>query len=227
MPAMRSFRWLLSPCLLLWFIPSLSAEIRANAKDTLTPLAVSIDDQRVIAAGGHPNGRILIVGYERVRGRYKETVARHRAYLSANDAGALTLTPRGGIASNSVWIGVDVHSGRYGVVSPGSAPLREIPLPEGSLKNDNNGQLKKLVSALPLAYFVLIRPGEGAWELTGGDGGKHDVDHSVDGKTELSLDDFQPLSDDLPEPKQFRKSDLLLVFSPDQVGFSVVRVGDK
>lgn len=224
---MRSSRWMLTALFLLGLVPPLSGDIGSNAKDTLPPLAISVDDQKVTVTGGQPGGKILIVGYERINGRFKVTFSRHRAYLPATDGGELVLSPRGGVPGDSLWIGVDVQSGRFGVVSPGPLPPRELPFADDALKNDNNGQLKKLVFGLPLSYLVVVRPGEGAWELTAGDGGRHDTDLSADGKTEMSIDDFRPLSDGLPALSQFRRNDLLLVFSPDQVAFSVVRVGAK
>jgi hypothetical protein len=117
-----------------------------------------------------------------------------------------------------------LKSGRYGAAAPANAPIRALPIAAGALKKANNGQLKKLIAKLPDAYFVFVRPGEGVWESTAGDGGPLDGDRSVDGAIELSLDDLRPVGDAGATPNNFRKGDLLLVFSPEQTAFFVARL---
>jgi hypothetical protein len=124
---------------------------------------------------------------------------------------------------------VEIESGRYGAARPQSASDAPVgrQIPGDSLEKDNKGQLKKLISRLPFTYLVLVRPGEGAWEMTAGDGGKDDHDHQVDGKIELSPDDLRPIGHDAPAPPdQFRKGDVILLFAPQDNTYFFARLGE-
>ncbi len=199
------------------------AGIETEAKDTHAPLSMKFKDGELQVTGGHPNGKILIVGYARTSARFKVNSRRHRAYLTADDKGAASLKLDGGIVPQSAWVGVDVQSGRYGVIIGDESPGRQRSLPPGAMKK-SNGKFKRLEAALPMAYVVTIRPGEGAWDATAGDGGAHDRGNGLDGKTELAVEDFQSIYEERPAPDDFRKGDLLLVFSPEQASFYALRM---
>lgn len=202
--------------LLLAAVPCIAGSGEAS------PLPVTVSERQVSVTGAHPNGKVLIVGYERYWSNYSLKFHRHRAYLSADGTGTVKITPAAGIRPDSVWVAVDVESGRYGVTAPAKAPIRQTLQAAHALKKGSG----RLVTELPLAYFVVVRPGEGAWELFAGDGGRQDADGRADGKTELSVTDFKPVAGGGAGPESFRKGDLLLAFSPEQLSFSPVRVGE-
>jgi hypothetical protein len=220
-PQLRSLLWFL---LVVMCLPlPATAGIETEAKDTLAPLSMKVKDDELLVTGGHPNGKILIVGYARTSARYKVNFRRHRAYLTADDKGAASLKLDGGIVPLSTWVGVDVQSGRYGVIIADESPGRQRSLPPGALKK-SNGKFSRLEAALPMAYVVAVRPGEGAWDASAGDGGPHDRGNGLDGRTELAVEDFQSVYEERPSPGEFRKGDLLLVFSPEQVTIFALRL---
>lgn len=200
-----------------------TAGMETEAKDTHAPLSMKVKDGELLVTGGHPNGKILIVGYARTRARYKVNFRRHRAYLTADVKGAASLKLNDGFVPQSTWVGVDVQSGRYGVIIADDSPGRQRSLPPGALKKAN-GKFKRLEAALPMTYAVVVRPGEGAWDASAGDGGAHDRGNGLDGKTELAVEDFQSVYEERPSPDDFRKGDLLLVFSPEQAAFYALRL---
>lgn len=219
-PQIRSlFLFLALMCLPL----AAMADVETEAKDTHAPLSMKVKDGQLQVTGGHPNGKILIVGYARTSARFKVNLRRHRAYLTADDKGAAALKLNDMIVPQSTWVGVDVQSGRYGVMIADESPGRQRSLPPGALKK-SNGKFKRLEAALPMAYVVAVRPGEGAWDASAGDGGAHDRGNGLDGKTELAVEDFQSIYEERPAPDDFRKGDLLLVFSPEQAAFYALRM---
>lgn len=194
------------------------------SKDTLPPLSLNVTEAQVTVSGAQSKANVLLVGYSRWLRNYELKLERNRAFLIADSAGAASLTPKGGVQPDSVWVAVDLQSGRYGSAAPASSPLREAAISADTLKKENNGQVKKLIAKLTMAYFVVVRPGEGAWELDAGDGSGHDRDLAIDGETEMSLDDLKAIGGAPAAPKNLEKGDLLFVFSPDQGTFSSIRL---
>jgi hypothetical protein len=187
-------------------------------------LPVNIDAHRLSVAGVPPGGEILFVGYDREPRKYAANVRRHRALRTADSQGIAQLEPHGGVRSDSVWVAIDVNSGRLGVTAPEGSELRHAPIPEDVLKKDNSGQLRKFLSKLPFVYVVVVRPGAGVWELFAGDGGIHDNDKTVDGDTEILLADVKSIGKERSAPSNFRKDDVLILFSPEHVAVWTLRI---
>jgi len=194
MNAHRWNRWILTilVCAALPLFGQTHVAIRS--KDRLPRLSVEVAANQVRIAGAEPNQRVLLVGYSRWRQDYIGRLQRERAWLIADAAGIASLKLDSGVRPDSVWVAVDIQSGRYGSAAPAASPRREMP----------RGQAQKP------AYFVIVRPGEGAWEADGG--------------TEISLDGLKAIGGSPVAPASFRAGDLLLEFSPEQGTFSSVRM---
>jgi len=199
-----------------------ATHIATSSKDRLPSLSVEVTQTQVRIAGAQPHQRVLLVGYSRWRQDYIGRLQRDRAYLIADAEGIASLTPGSGVRPDSVWVAVDIQTGRYGSAAPVSSPMREIPIGEQALRKEK-GRLKKLMPQLRMAYFVMVRPGEGAWEKDAGGGVRDDRVAAIEGRTEISLDGLKPIGSSPAAPGEFRAGDLLLVFSPENGMFSSIR----
>jgi hypothetical protein len=195
--------------------------------DLLAPLEIAASADSVSVTGGTASSRILVLGYGHSWDpeRYSTRFHRYRAYLQADDAGTLRLD-RGPFAADTLWTAIDVASGRCGTTAAADPQQhRHKALPKAAVKL-NNGQLKKIAAELPLAYLVVVRPGEGVWELSAGDGGPVDDDHALDGKVTLPFDRLAPLGEPGIPYDKVRKGDVVLLFYPHQAAASFGRVED-
>ncbi len=196
----------------------------ATATAAEPQLTIAFDDARVTAGGANSGAKVIVVGYERRIQDRVQAVKRHHSVLTADAGGNAVMKPDGGVSPHSVWVAVDVATGRFGTAAPGGGSGQQIALRPESLKKDNLGQLRKFVSRLPRTYLLLVRPGAGAWDLMAGDGGRSDDDLVIDGKIEVSTESMKPMRGYGEAPKNFRKGDLIVGFSPDQLAYFVVRI---
>lgn len=187
-------------------------------------VVITFAAQDVRVENATPAGKVLLVGIERTGFDYKTRLRQHRALLPADAAGTLVVQTGVSLHPESVWLAVDVASGDYIARTVSGAPPRQLQLSPELLKKENNGQLKKLLTRLPRAYFLLVRPGGGAWHLMAGDGVAGDTDGSLDGATVASIDGFTSMGGSDPAPHQFTHGDRLFVISPDQVALAVITV---
>ena len=175
---------------MLWMPSARAAQQYGCVGDKLKQLDLVVTAERVEVTGGTANGHILLVSYGQDwdPGRYVRQFKRYQAFVHADGQGILSVQRRG--SADSVWVAIDVESGRCGTTAGDPAKRRQESIKRDALKL-KNGKLKKLDVDLPLAYMVLVRPGAGAWELMAGDGSARDDDgepSKPNGKTSLSLD---------------------------------------
>ena len=78
-----------------------------------------------------------------------------------------------------------------------------------------------------LIEVLLVRPGQGAWELTVGDGGPADEDGTGDGHLQASFSRMNPLASlAAPSaPAKLAAGDLLVVVDPETLEVSVTQLG--
>lgn len=188
------------------------------------PLEIALSGREVSVRGAAPHGEVLLVGYERSAATYSRTRHRHRALFTADGAGAVKLSPQSGIRPDSLWIAVDVRSGRLAVSAPDAAQLRHRKIPRIALRRDGSRQVRRYVTRRESAYLIVVRPGEGVWELLAGDGGEGDSDANVNGRMEVSFKDLRPVGESPVAPSNLQENDLLLVFSPEDLTLSSLRL---
>lgn len=195
MNAHRWNRWILTllVCAALPLFGQTHVAIRS--KDRLPRLSVEVAANQIRIAGAEPNQRVLLVGYSRWRQDYIQRLQRDRASLLADAEGRASLTLPSAVRPDSIWVAVDIRTGRYGSAAPAVSPRREMP----------RGK-----QAQEPAYFVIVRPGEGAWEADGG--------------AEIPFDGLRAIGGSPARPASFREGDLLLEFSPEHGTFSSIRV---
>lgn len=125
----------------------------------------------------------------------------------------------------AIWGAVDLASGAAVVVpSPGYDPLR-ANFGNEQLKNDSNGQLKKLEWAAAAMNVLVVRPGAGAWAL-------YAVKHTAVDETartnqplRIDFDSFVAVGDSPKPPGSFKKGDVLIVIDPRRMVYTTLEVG--
>ena len=73
----------------------------------------------------------------------------------------------------------------------------------------------------------MVRPGEGAWAATVGDGGEGDDDGAYDDRLRASLAGMRGVGEKPAEPPQrFNPRDLVVVIDPNRMEVSVHKVAE-
>jgi len=203
-----------------------AADIAVNAPPApvAPPLTLSINGSVVTISGVSALGKVYVVGLMRTRQLGYTQLSRYQGTLDAAQDGSATLTVRSPIALDSLFFAIDLATGGYGRTAPAGQPVHESPFPDSAAPMAANGQLQKLETHLDVAHLLLVRPGAGAWELTIGDGGPDDDDHTADGASRNRPEQMHPIGSSPDAPKNFRKDDLFFAFDPVNVAMLVLRV---
>ena len=125
----------------------------------------------------------------------------------------------------SVWIAVDESSGRIAAGAPAEFPLLVKEIATDHLRKDVEGEIASLAADIPRLIVLLVRPGSGAWWLSGFDGNVHDRDGVSNGRIELSFEEAQPVDGKEKAPKHLKKDDVLAAIDPGHLDVFIAQVG--
>lgn len=195
----------------------------ALAADVEAP-AVQIEEKQVIASGVPAGSRVAFFSVGLGSDGYTSSVRRIAQVLPDDDRdGRVLLDVPGGVAWRSVWVVVDVGSGRYTIATP-----------EGyATKIENRGKrfgrsrgvdVDQLINAGGYADVLYIHPDGGVWLVRAEDGGAHDLDGGENGMTSVSLGDFQSLGTAAERPDGFTPGGVLITIDLSEMRTWVVRL---
>lgn len=189
--------FLLPLCLLLLPFPLLAQSRRASdtpmgAAVTLAaaePLAIAVADQKAVVTNATPSGKVLLLAIDRqaAGGYFNQS---HYALLSDDAAvdGTVAIPLLHRSTGYSVWIAVDLVTGRHAVLRPAGSPYREISVPA-----KRGGSASSFSVPGVMLDVAVVRPGIGAWFLAAGDGAEGDTGARGDVSIEFALNDLHAL----------------------------------
>jgi hypothetical protein len=188
-------------------VSSLFGLILAAAEAPPLQLTISAAEVRI---GNVTAGAEVVVLVASVEGQ--GGVLRHRSgaktFRDDDGDGVVTFADGRGIPLRSVWVAVDVETGRSAIASPADFPLQSSPLPDSLLDRDVFELQQRN------AEMLLVRPKAGAWRLRAHEGGNGDGDKHANGKLRLDAADAIAVSGDTPPPKRLKKGDVIAVIDP-------------
>jgi hypothetical protein len=221
---MKSSRSFL-PSLLLG---SLLAAAAAAQTQQQTP-TITFQPRSITVAGITPKGQAL--GFSVARELAEDdvaTVVRRTQVLTDDDGdGKVEWDLDRDVPLRSIWVAVDLATGQVAAASPEGYPLRRVSWRGGGLGRGGAGA-DQVADARSFVEVLLVRPGQGAWQLTVGDGSAQDADGAADGKLAAALDRLEPVRG-LPgitgPPSRFDPSDVVVVLDPNRMELIVVQAG--
>jgi hypothetical protein len=203
------------------FIPAaaLSQEIQPE---------IRLQGETVAVSGISPGGRAVLFSLAReIAPDDVATVVRRQEILVDEDGdGAVAWTLGREIAPRSVWIAVDLATGLHASASPEGTPLRRVGWRGRGL--GRGGRADRVEDLRAMAEILLVRPGEGAWSLTVGDGSEADDDGATDGGLAAALDRLQPVGPgEAAPPSRFHPKDVVVLVDPRSLEVTVVTAGGE
>jgi hypothetical protein len=189
--------------------------------------AIAFSPQRVTASGLTPGGQVVWFGVAREISQRVATIVRRTEIAEADKDGAAVLELEKAVPFQSIWVAVDLATGLVTVAGPEGFPLRQPALPVDAVGRGGGGQPDWVEDVRGYVEVLVVRPGEGAWAATVGDGGENDDDGAYDGRLRASLAGMRGVGEKPAEPPQrFNLRDVVVVIDPNRMEVSVHKVAE-
>jgi hypothetical protein len=179
---------------------------------------LTLGEKAITVANGTPNGGVLLTGAFRRSGGYYFDYADHSDVQDvAASSAPVTFNLPGRIPKDSVWIAVDVASGRSAVLAPEGSQFRSVQ-PGKDAFTAGSGKLD-LDSKFP--SLALVRRGVGAWAAGPGD---EALARGLGRKLALELSRLRPLHGAPAAPAKLLAHDLVISIDPVTFQYFVFEV---
>lgn len=189
---------------------------------------ITFEENAVAASGLTAGQRMVWFGLERrVDEEFSFEVIPHYLLETVAADGVARLELERAPASASLWVAVDLQSGAYTIAVPeGYRIARAAKVPR--LSPGEGALADGILDERPYVFGLVVRPGEGAWRYSGGDGGTSDSDGVVNGRSRFALDQLETLpgSDDgLKPPVKTASQEIWVVIDSRKMEISVLKGG--
>jgi hypothetical protein len=207
---------------ILLIIPLLAVRAAGAQGNPTTPaqpdLKLAFEKSAVVASGLPPGSQVVWFGVARQISQHTATIVRRETVIADDDKdGAVRLELDRPVPFQSIWVAVDLATGAAAVAVPEGYPLRQVELP-GQSVGHGGGQSDWVEDSRGYVDIVVVRPGQGAWGATVGDGGGADDDGAYDGRLVAALDRMRGLGPNPPgAPQHFKPRDLVVVIDPNRM----------
>lgn len=208
---MKALRWgLLSLCI--------SASALAQPAGGLKALEITFQPRAVKVDGITAKGQVVWYSVAReVADDDVATIVRKSELTTDEDGdGRSQFDLDRDVPLRSIWIAVDLATGRYAVAAPEGYPLRRAAW-RGPGLGRGNPRADRVEDVRTYADVLLVRPEKGAWRLTVGDGGERDDDGLPNGKVAAALDKLRPVTGAAEPPQRFEARDVVFLIDPNRM----------
>ena len=188
---------------------------------------LSFEPQAVVVSGTTHGGKVVWLEVARVLSEHSATVVRHDGVTADDDAdGTVRLELGEPVPPVSIWIAVDLATGAWTAATPGSFPLRQVSADRRPPGRGAPGRPVWVESGRGMIDLQVVRPREGAWGQTLGDGGEGDDDGQPDGRLTASFARMRPLPGSPAAPDHFAAKDVVAVVDPNAMELYVETLED-
>ncbi|MFL6194033.1 MAG: hypothetical protein ACJ75H_07670 [Thermoanaerobaculia bacterium] len=187
---------------------------------TFQPRSVRVD-------GISPKGNVVwfSVGREVAEDDVATIVRRSEVQPDEDGDGKVQLDLDHDVPLRSIWVAVDLASGEMAVATPEGYPLRRVSW-RGRGLGRGNSRADRVEDDRTYADVLLVRPGQGAWRLTVGDGSDADDDGAPDGRLAAALDRMKPIAAAPAPPARFAARDVIVLIDPNRMELTVEKAAE-
>jgi hypothetical protein len=173
-------------------------------------LRLEVRSSSIVVAGATAKGRVVLFSTAREIHRDWNAIVPRILMLTDTDvAGSVTFEVGQSIPFQSIWVAVDLNSGRTAAGTPTGFPLRTSTFRFNPIHHNIAGD-DRIVYGRQYGQFLLVRPGEGAWTTIAADGGAGDSDGRADGVTTIDPSTMRPIGNSRPAPPRFSAHDVVI-----------------
>lgn len=194
-----------------------------------TPLQLTLDNTTVRVANVTLGGAVVLFTASLTT---RESLLLQRTgaqtFLDSDRDGVVVYQRASRIPLRSVWIAIDIDSGRYSVATPPDFQLPPTTFPAHLLKHEADGIIGLFENEQLTAEMLVVRPKEGAWRLRATEGGSGDADRTHNGKLSLAAGDATPVrGTSSPAPKRLKSGDVIAMIDPRRLDTVITEIGKE
>lgn len=197
-------------------------------------LAITLQERTVTVEGLTARGQIVWFSMAREVSEDDVATLVRRAEVQADEDGDGRVVWDLGqeVPTRSIWVAVDLATGRAEAVSPSGYPLRKVAWRGRGLVRGTAGA-DRVEDVRTYAEILRVRPGQGAWRLTVGDGSEQDDDGAPDGKVAVALDKMRPMpgitgtAGEAAPPERFGSGDIVVLIDPNRMELTIAEAGPE
>ena len=202
--------------------------LAASGRAAAAPLRIVLGATGVSVSGVTAKGRAVVFGITReVADDDVTTIQPHLEVLSDDDGDGVVSEDLGQpMPRRAMWVAVDLASGDFAAAAPPAFRLHNVNWHGHGIESRADGR-DQVEDVRSFAEVLVVRPGVGAWTLRLGDGSPADADGKANGRIAAALDRMAPLAGSPAPPSRFAAGDTVLLFDPNAMEMTLVRVGSK
>lgn len=185
---------------------------------------LAFEDQAVVVSGVTPKGQVVWFSVaKQIEGYMAHFVRREEILPDADGDGSVRFELDRAVPLQSIWVAIDLATGEAAVATPEGYSLRDASAPPGRGRGEP-GRPDWVEEGREILEILLVRPGQGAWGLTVGDGGVNDDDSRGDGRITAALARLRSLGASPGPPERFQPRDLVFAIDLDRMEFLAERI---
>jgi hypothetical protein len=199
--------------LLLWALPA-------------SAMTISVDPAGITVGGLIPGARVVLFGVGREPHRDHSVVRRWTEVLTDDDQDGIVrfVSP---ITNKSIWIAVDLASGTRVAETGPDYPRREM-VPAEVLRRNSVGELSQFENARGVAELLVVRPGKGAWRVSGAKNAPVDEARGTTDPMRVDASSFQAVPDvESEELTHLERGDVIAMIDPRLMEFYLMPVVEE
>lgn len=211
-----------NPCALV--LATALAAVLALPAWAQPPLGTTQESGALVVNGLEPGAEVVGLVMTRFAPRFVPVNERRdETWVDEDRDGSVEIALPDPLPPKTVVIAVELASGRFDVWAPEGSPGREVALPPQAL-TPGPGGFELLDYPSPYLELLLVRPGQGSWGVTTGDGTATDESPASDGSVSLRPWSLAPIRLAAAAPGSFETGDLLFGISPVDMEYFAVRI---
>jgi hypothetical protein len=189
--------------------------------------ALTFEGNAVRAAGVTPAGKVVFFGVSREGQQARLRMTSREEILEDSDKdGVVQLDLGQPTPFRSIWAAVDLASGEYIISSPSGYSPTVLDFPMAGLRRPGGvpGKPDRLDDRRYSLEVLVVRPGQGAWRQSLGDGDASDEDHAANGRIEWAAARGRAVRGGPAAPEDFDPGDVIIAIDPTRMELYATRL---
>lgn len=192
----------------------LSSSVLSAAE--VPPLQIAIGET-ISIANATPGSNVVLFasGLDGSRGVLRQR--RLAQTVVANDTGAAAYKPKLAFPLRTIFVAIDVETGRMAIGGPADYEVQLRPFPTEKLNRETDGVSGISDADIARADLLVVRPKGGAWRLSASEGESGDADRNRDGRLALDFSTAVPIITGIAAPARLKTKDVVVMIDSAQL----------